>query len=381
MAEKKQTVIMKPGGIREIDQVIDPGKVSNIFLVTGKRSYADSGVQQAVESVFSSSQIDRFSEFDINPQLDDIRKGMDTFRQKPYDLIIAAGGGTPIDIAKAVKFFSSQGADPLDILLGNAETAPAEGPPLLIIPTTAGSGSEATHFAVIYHEKKKYSLADGSMLPDYACIDGELTLSLPRFITAYTGMDVICQAVEAYWSVNSTDASRSYSRTAIEHALEHLLPSVETGALKHRTAMMEAAHYAGKAINITKTTAVHAFSYYFSTRHDIPHGQAVGLLLDAFILFNDRVSKDDISDKRGLTYVRSMLDDLYTALGASSAQSAAGVIRELRDSLSLSVPVSTLLTTEEQISEFFESVNFERLKNNPRLLTPENSRELRELLL
>lgn len=377
---KQQKLLAGNHAAAKLDSLLRIDSIKRIFLVTGRRSYDNSGVREIIEKVFSSSKIDRFSDFQVNPQFDDIMAGLQQFRKHRYDLIIAAGGGTAIDVAKAIRFFAVQNDDPYTLLQGKGTFVPADHPPLLVIPTTAGSGSEATHFSVVYHNHNKYSLAHESMLPEYVCIDGAVSMTLPSQIAAYTGFDALCQAVESFWSVNSTEESKKYSKHALQLIMKHLQSSVEHGSAESRMSMAEAAYYAGKAINITKTTGAHAYSYYLTTHFSIPHGQAAGLLLDAFIIFNDKVTEHDISDSRGAAYLRETYKELYECLGSGDCYEAAAKVTALRRALSLDKEVGSLLDSPEHREAFFRSVNTQRLKNNPRLILEQNIGELKSLL-
>ncbi len=376
---KKKSCLLYRGAITDLGKFVDVKKISRIFLVTGKRSYDASGARKSIEEIFFNSTIDRFSDFQINPVVEEILTGVELFKKNLYDLVIAVGGGTAIDIAKAIRLFAKQNADPVAILHGKEKITPVFYPPLLAIPTTAGSGSEVTHFAVVYHDKHKYSLAHPTMMPEYSCVDGDLTHSLPAEIAAFTGMDALCQAIESFWSVNSTEESRSYSEKAIQLIKSNLVNSVLTADPDSRMKVTEAAHYAGKAINITKTTGAHAFSYYLTSKRNIPHGQAVGILIDKFLLFNSQSTDKDISDKRGSAYLLDMFKKLYKLLGKETAPEAAAVLVSLKSSLNLDTPLSSLLKTETDRNDFFASVNTERLKNNPRLITKDNTKELMNL--
>ncbi|MCD4679570.1 MAG: phosphonoacetaldehyde reductase, partial [Bacteroidales bacterium] len=358
---EKKSCLLYRGAITDLEKLIDINNISRIFLVTGKKSYDASGARKSIDELFYSSTIDHYSDFHVNPVLEEILTGVELFKKNSYDLIVAVGGGTAIDIAKAIRFFAKQSADPLAILHGKENITPVFDPPLLAIPTTAGSGSEATHFAVIYHNKHKYSLAHQTIMPQYSCIDGDLTYSLPAKIAAFTGMDALCQAIESFWSVDSTEKSRSYSEKAIQLIKSDLVNSVFTADPDSRMKIAEAAHYAGQAINITKTTGAHAFSYYLTSKKNIPHGQAVSLLIDKFLLFNSQSTNKDISDKRGSAYLLDMFKKLYKLLGEETALDAAAFLVSLRSSLNLDTPLSIQLKTETERNDFFASVNVERL--------------------
>jgi alcohol dehydrogenase class IV len=287
-------------------------------------------------------------------------------------MIIAVGGGSVMDMAKLVNIFRSNGGEMMSYVTGRT---PIEKPglPLAAVPTTSGSGSEATHFAVLYVDKVKYSVAHEYMRPDYCLIDPALTESLPPHLTASSGIDALGQAIESYWSVNSTDASKSYSEQAIELAVGHLKQAVKSPDKASRQAMAEAAHLAGKAIDIAKTTGPHAISYYFTSHYDVPHGHAVALTLGRFIHFNSRVSSRDVADRRGADYVRATMERLLGLLGVQSAEEGTAMIESLIAEIGLETDVRKVgLCDSAAVAELVRGVNAERLKNNPRKVRPDD---------
>ena len=210
------------------------------------------------------------------------------------------GGGSVLDIGKSVSIFSTNKGNIEDYLFKKISFR-KKGIPLILIPTTAGTGSEATHFAVIFKEKTKYSLADEKFIQgDYIIVDPELTYSLPKRVTAYTGMDAFCQGVESFWNINSTDESKEYAKKAIKLIMNNIEKAVNSPDEESRYNMAIAANYAGKAINITKTTATHAISYPITSYFNVPHGLAVALTISSMIIFNAGVNKNDVLDPRGL---------------------------------------------------------------------------------
>ena len=139
----------------------------------------------------------------------------------------AVGGGSVIDTAKMIKIFSANKGNPESYIRGEKEIEKS-GPPMVAVPTTSGTGSESTHFAVVYIGKTKYSLAHKEhVLPEYAIVDPKFTYCLPKRITAETGIDALGQAIESYWAVGSTDESKGYAREAIK---PHVYGSKITGA-------------------------------------------------------------------------------------------------------------------------------------------------------
>ncbi|MCK5473164.1 MAG: phosphonoacetaldehyde reductase, partial [Planctomycetes bacterium] len=248
------------GSIGELEFVLAEYSAKRIFLVTAHDSYELSGAKGNLDKIFAGCQVQRFYDFSSNPKIEDVNKGLEAFKKIRPDVVIGVGGGSVIDMAKLINFFASNELEPSEYLK-NPESKINISRPLIAIPTTAGSGSEATAFAVLYIDKEKFSIDNEFVLPDVAIVDPDLTTSLPEYITAVTGMDALCQAIESYWCINSTDESKEFAKKAIELVMKNLKTAVNNPDRNSRLAMAKAANLAGKAINITKTTAPHAISY------------------------------------------------------------------------------------------------------------------------
>jgi len=253
----------------DLKNLVGQYDANKIFLVTGKGSYHNSGAQDFIERALGSTAYVRFSEFEQNPKYEDVVLGTELFRESQCDIFIAIGGGSVIDMAKLINTFAANDqTDGLEIVT-NSKRIVNRGKALIAIPTTAGTGSEATHFAVVYHNKNKYSVAHEYLLPEVAVLNYKFTMSQSEYLTACAGMDALSQAIESYWSVGSTKVSENYAEQAIGLLLSNLEKSVNTPDTKSRKSTMKAAYLAGKAINITKTTAAHAVSYAFTTYYGI----------------------------------------------------------------------------------------------------------------
>ena len=180
--------------------------------------------------------------------------------------ITSIGGGSTIDIGKYVAW-------KLNI-------------PHTTIPTTAGTGSEVTRFAVFIKNGKKISFEDDKLIPDNYILDPSRIVSLPPLQTASTGLDAICQAIESWWSPEATIESRSYANRALENVIRNLKQSYEnpqSEVLRRR--MLVAANFSGKAINITRTSICHAISYPLTIHYRIPHGIACAHTLPYFMRY------------------------------------------------------------------------------------------------
>ena len=353
----------------KLAKILTANKVKNIFLVTGKSSYVLSGAEKKFKKILSSCKVTQFSDFDANPNLKDLKNGIQVFKKEKYDLVLAVGGGSALDMAKLINILAVQKKEPVNYIRGENKIT-QKGKPLIAVPTTSGTGSETTHFAVVYIDKVKYSIAHQYILPDYFILDSGFTLNLSPSITASTGMDALCQAIEAYWSVNSTEISKAYSREAIKLAINNLEEAVKVSTLKSRKAMLKAAHLAGQAINIAKTTAPHAISYILTSHFGIPHGQAVGLTMGKVFEYNCRPKS-----------VKFNKAELCSLLGVASASVGGKRLKKLMQSIGLETRLSRLGVKEGDLEMIASSVNLERLKNNPVVIKKDQLKKILKSIL
>lgn len=355
--------------INKLKKILAKHKPNSIFLVTGKGSYVKSGAKTVIDKVLKDYNSTHFNDFETNPKLFDIKKGIKLFKKNKCDFVIGVGGGTAMDIAKSVNILASNSRKPVDFIKNNKKIK-NKGLILAAIPTTSGSGSEATRFAVVYIDKTKYSLEHDFILPDYAIVDPQFTTSLPRDITAPTGMDALSQAIESYWSVHSTKVSKKYASKAIKLIIKNLSIAVNKPSKRTREAMAKAANLAGKAINITRTTACHAVSYPITSYFGVPHGHAVALTLVSMLKYNSQVTESSLLDKRGTAYAREAINEIVTLLGASDVEDASNKLENLMIEIGLNVRLSELGIKRQDISLIIKrGFNPDRVNNNPRRLS------------
>lgn len=247
--------------------------VKRIFLVRGNRSYVACGAEAVLSPVFTEigNTVVEYKEFSVNPKMEEALVGVEQFLQSGADCILAVGGGSAMDMAKLIRHYAAeQGKDTT----------------LMAVPTTAGTGAEATHFAVVYVEGKKQSIEADDILPDYAFVYPPFTYGNDAYLTACTGFDALAQAFEAYWNRFATEESAQFAMRAISLLLHQLPECVANPTEQLRDEIAEGAYWAGRAINITKTTAPHAFSYAFTSKCGYPHGHAVALTFPYFAELN-----------------------------------------------------------------------------------------------
>ncbi len=300
----------------------------------------------------------RFSDFQPNPLYESVVEGVKLLRNEKCDSIIAVGGGSAMDVAKCIKAYCRMEGNGEDGGFLKQEIRP-NGIPFLAMPTTAGTGSEATRYAVIYYDGKKQSVTSESFIPETVLMDPDCLKTLPLYQKKATMCDALCHAIESFWSVNSTEESREYSRSAIQGVMEHMegyLNNTEEG----RKGMLLAANTAGKAINITQTTAGHAMCYKITSLFGCAHGHAA-MLCDRILYPWMTENTDKIIDPRGEAYLKQILDEIGQALGCENAKAGAKKLNEVFEYLAFEIPIAT----EIQYEELKTSVNPVRLKNHP----------------
>ena len=287
-----QIELFGEGSVRRLREVLGMFRANRIMLVTGSSSFRLSGAEEIVMEQLSGHESARFTVTTECPQIDFIKNGIELAREFVSDTVIAVGGGNVIDTAKAISFLSAQSQSP-EYVIENSARASEKGRPLVAIPTTSGSGSEATHFAVVYSGISKFSLASDAILPDAAIVDPELTYSLTPYQTAVSGIDAFCQAIESIWATGSDEESTKYAEESAELSYNNLLNAVSSPDAVSRRNMSRASNLAGKAINISKTTAPHAVSYTMTSVYGIPHGQAVCITLGEFLKYSPAVNPEN----------------------------------------------------------------------------------------
>jgi len=369
MPTKKSIVHLKNGAIRNLSQILGDFAVRRILFVVDEVAYTSCGARDFVEECLDGYEVCRFADFETNPKLQDVERGIFRARAFSPDLVIALGGGTAMDMGKLIGLLSRQPAPARDIVIGEAYIA-CEATPIIAIATTAGTGSEATHFAVVYVDGEKYSLAHPSLLPDYAIIDPNLTKSNPPRLAVASGLDAFCQGIESIWAVNATEESLCYATEAVEYAWRFLNQSVFSPTSEAQLRMCQASHLAGKAINISKTTAPHALSYVLTSQFHIPHGIAVAMTLSAILGFNASVTLADCVDPRGPKEVTRRIAMITELLGASSVREAQEKLKRFISDLGCPCSlVAAGITDEQDLLRIVRSVNSDRMSNNPRKIS------------
>lgn len=331
---------------------------SHILLICGNTSFVNS---DKLIRAFQNKGINykRFASFKPNPTTEAVEAGIQTFKESNYDAIMAIGGGSAIDIAKCIKLYGNRYQESWEERL--SEDKDSTDVPLIVMPTTAGSGSEATRFAVIYHKGIKQSITADAILPDTVLYDSSVLLKLSDYQKKATLFDALCHCIESFWSINSTIESQRYSKCGIKLILESA-EDYWAGFSSDRifSSLQKAAYLAGKAINITQTTAGHAMSYKMTSLYGCSHGHAVAMCVKE--LWPWMIENIDLCrDVRGQKYLEDTFNELSSIICGSLDESGVDRFNRLFDESGLKVPT----VNDGDIDVLVNSVNPTRLKNSP----------------
>lgn len=353
----EQTVVFPDKGYAEFGRCFLESDIRKICVVCGS-SFKRLAIGKFITEFFAANDIEIvfFSDFQPNPDYESVVRGVEAFKSSGCDSILAVGGGSAMDVAKCIKLYATM---PLGSDYINQKIVPND-IPFFAVPTTAGTGSEATRFAVIYYNGVKQSVTDYSCIPQVVLLDPYVLDTLPDYQRKVTMLDAFCHAVESFWSVNSTDESKQFSKDAIRLILSNMESYLKNEYDGNKNMLM-AANIAGKAINITQTTAGHAMCYKLTSLYGIAHGHAAALCVSELWPFMIENTEKCI-DGRGKNYLDSVFKEIADVMGESVPMDAAVKFQNIVKQLDLKVPE---IKSPSDFEVLKKSVNPTRLKNNP----------------
>lgn len=315
-----------------------------------------------------------FNHFGSNPLYEDVCRGVDLFNREHCDALVAVGGGSSIDVAKCIKLYCKMDAR-YNYL---QQEAMDSGTPLIAVPTTAGTGSESTRFAVIYFEGMKQSVTHDSIIPDYAILEPRLLETLPDYQRRCTFFDALCQAIESLWSVNSTEESRHLSIQALQMLNDNAASYLQQHLANAAEQVMTGANLAGQAINLAQTTAPHAFSYKLTSMYGLPHGHAVAIAMSEIWQYM-LLHPEKCIDPRGGAHLQGVMNTIAETMHYDNVWDAMNHFQTLIREYGMTNPHSA--TRGEDIEVLTHSVNPVRLKNHPIELDEATTREIYERIV
>lgn len=270
-----------------------------------------------------------FEAFHPNPTVAQAVAAATLCHSSDADLVVGLGGGSALDVAKAGRVLPPD-ADMADQVIVGDRPVADDGPELVLVPTTAGTGSEVTGFATLYKGQRKVSLDTPAARADLALVDPALTDTCPPRLTWTCAFDCLAHAIESLWSVRSTAVSRDQAVAALRMLLPVLRDSGDLPDAAGRDTLSQAAILAGQAISVTRTTAAHAMAYPLTAHLGVPHGLACALNLTWLLPLVEEARPEQVTDERGPVAVREAVGTLRAVFGADGT-SLAGVLRDLLD--------------------------------------------------
>lgn len=283
-----QNITVGKGSLAKLPEVAKKSGGSHAFLMSGPHLAKMGLVEKAADSLKSAGiAVDIFTEIEGNPSVETVDKATAAFKETGADFIVAFGGGSPMDVAKAVGVTAKYGGSITEY--EGAHKVPGPIIPLIAIPTTAGTGSEVTAFSVITDHSRDYKLTVFSyeILPAYAILDAELLTTAPASVAAACGIDAFIHAEEAYISTAASPFSDAMAEKAMSLIGKNIRRFVANrGDIEAAEAMLVGSLFAGIAFSFARLGNVHAMSHPVSAFFDVPHGVANAVLLPVIAEYN-----------------------------------------------------------------------------------------------
>ena len=340
--------------------IIDNG-FKRIFVLCGKKSFNTSGAEPFFKKLLNSKEFILFYKTSEFPILEELIKIINNIKNFKPDLIIAVGGGAVMDYAKIANVVDIRD-DIKNLIINNSYPFKDKFTKLIAIPTTAGSGAEVTSNAVIYVDGIKYSFESKLLIPDNFFLIPEFLISAPKKVKAAAGFDAIAQALESLISKKSNDESVEYASKSLRVSINSYICFLNEPNLKNATEMSIASNLAGKAINISKTTAPHAVSYPFTSLYNISHGHAVGLFFEKFFKFNfHNLNRSETSFD-----LKERFDLIFNLFNVKNINDFSSKISLIKEQAKLEDNLKKLnIDIIESSEKIIKGINLMRLGNNP----------------
>ncbi len=351
-------IIFGKGNIKDIGQYTARNG-NRVLLVTGKRHLKESGkLDLILESFKRTKKIEEviiFNNTPQNPDIEAIQDARDEILRHKLNVVVAIGGGSSMDLAKVASICAKHKKDVME-LYNNASLPILDAYPLICVPTTSGSGSEVSRFAVFNDNKKRLKMAMGSesFYPKVSIIDPELTYTMPKNIIANTGFDALSHAIEAYTSKSSCPITDTYCREALSLVHTYLEDSYNNKNERSMEKMSLAAMFGGMALNAGRASLPHALEHALSAyRPDLPHGLGLSLVMVPFLKRAYMCSKEKFAD---IAYLLG--EDITTNSLEDAAKKCIDAVLKIKEGIGLKYTLKDFGFTKQEISEMVENTFF-----------------------
>ncbi|NLX93468.1 MAG: iron-containing alcohol dehydrogenase [Clostridiales bacterium] len=373
-----RNIVSGAGSLKELGTAVQ-GKYKNVAVFSDGGIIKSGIVDKVIEQLNCCDvQYEIIETATKEPTCDESQQIIDDFNRKDFDAILAVGGGSVMDLAKLTSILVGSEHSVRDLLesplLGKRTIG------LMMIPTTAGTGSEATPNSIVLVPEKelKVGIVNPEMIPDFVILDGDLIRDLPLEIAASTGIDALTHAIECYTSKLANPFSNLFAAESLKLIVHNIEKACsDKDSIDEKNNMLLAAFYAGIAITSSGTTAVHALSYPLGGKYKIPHGIANGMMLMPVMRFNERACQKELVE----------CYDMLNLSGAKRIEEKSNIvlmrIEEIISNLAIPKTLRELHIEVDDIDQLVQSgMKVERLlKNNKRIVSPEDAKKIYQAIL
>lgn len=357
-----QNIVVGAGSLKRLPELAKNLKKSKAYIISGPHLEKIGMVDKCREALKAAGiESDSFTQTEGNPSTDTVAKAAEGFKSSKADFIVAFGGGSPLDVAKAVAVIASYGGNITDYEGGGKVPGPVV--PMIAIPTTAGTGSEVTAFSVITDHSRNYKLTVVSnyLLPAYAILDPELITTVPKSTAAACGIDAMVHALEAFISKAASPFSDLFAKEALRligtSIRDYVLDRSNLAACE---AMLTGSLFAGIAFSHAKLGDVHAMSHPVSAYFDVAHGVANAVLLPTIVDYNMTYASEKYKYIYDCICEKPLSDDTFTP------EMLAAEIRVLNDELGIPSSLSEVGVD----SSLFDKMADDAMKSGNILVNP-----------
>ena len=357
-----QNIVVGAGSLKRLPELAKNLKKSKAYIISGPHLEKIGMVDKCREALKAAGiESDSFTQTEGNPSTDTVAKAAEGFKSSKADFIVAFGGGSPLDVAKAVAVIASYGGNITDYEGGGKVPGPVV--PMIAIPTTAGTGSEVTAFSVITDHSRNYKLTVVSnyLLPAYAILDPELITTVPKSTAAACGIDAMVHALEAFISKAASPFSDLFAKEALRligtSIRDYVLDRSNLAACE---SMLTGSLFAGIAFSHARLGDVHAMSHPVSAYFDVAHGVANAVLLPTIVDYNMTYASEKYKYIYDCICEKPLSDDTFTP------EMLAAEIRVLNDELGIPSSLSEVGVD----SSLFDKMADDAMKSGNILVNP-----------
>ena len=356
--------------LEHVGTVLDQLGAQSVFIVADAEAYAATGAAARLQAVLGARAAALFTRVTYPSMEATVLEGVEALRQAKPDVVLAIGGGATLDIAKVMNHIAAQVGDSAALIRQKVEPV-LSGCPLIAVPTTAGSGSEATHFALVHSEDGGMHLvAHARMRAGYVVLDSSLTIPHPAAQVAAAGLGTLVLALESIWNIQANEYSISYAHAAVKLLISNIGNEFMGVTDQGRAALLRASHFAGRSADLVTPAFLMAMADGLAARTGVPYGQLAAALLGPLLEYNLQVGTADCADLRGPHTVQMRFVRIAQLLNVPSPAYVRRYLEQLLSKLQMPVRVGELGVDSSHVEDVVRTLPKNLYNTNARRLTP-----------